>query len=353
MCVCLFICTRAFVTESVYFCLFSLSVPSHLLSLSHTHNTLAEMNDNYFLIRQEGFDAVSKLKSDLCLGTSTAVISRNGCGKSSTLAYLAQFAAHEDSGWLLLTTHGQEFPQEKRGFVYQDAADPAAEGLAQGKINPAVWHQPRYAADWLASLPTVGGNTRVLKTIPVSVDEYPYLASGEAEDVQTEFSLLDLVNYGATKETSVQVLADLMTEIRKLDPANGTKVLVLVDDYNVWDERSDFYEPVKVSKIPARQLGLVRWFDSLVKDTPKAGAAFFAHARHNLLRRMPEHIADADAVVEVAKYSDHELATVLHHYKTGEFLHTQRGEFDERFFGKVKCLTGGNPKEVFKLAFLL
>lgn len=306
-----------------------------------------EINDSggYLCVRPVMHETIARFNpehKDSLAGKSTAVVGRVGTGKSVLLHYAAQYAL--ENQWILLSTNGLEFPYEKLGFI-KPTAEPSRENL-----EDLIWHQPNYTQAWFKELISV--NEVPFKRVTLK-NQYGELFGEEGQSANA--TLYDLVHVGAENiDSSVAVLDAFVAEIQQVTAEEPT-VLTVVDDYNRWDEQSEFYEPIKVQRIPARQLGLVQAFDALIKQPPATGVSLFAPTSTGLLRHMQYHVAAADETVETAKYTDGELHSAVFHYTISSLISydTIPEGIDKNFIGRVKMMTGSCPKEVYEFAMLL
>lgn len=246
----------------------------------------------YHMIRQPGLDIVQTLATVEAVGARNGgklpyalnkrvfgLRGASGCGKSATLHYLAQYAREQsrsnpDRPWLLVATRGEEFTRETRGFI------------APSLTKPGVFDQALYTMEFFANMLKTEGEA--LKRIKLKRGakyddvQWPEGAKGE--------TLFDLVSLASTdREQAPRLLYDFTAELKR---ATEVPVLVLLDDYNIWDQPTEFIEPLTYDKMHARRLALVDAF-SWFAQKPPVSTQQQAYSRRTKpgtqTIRMPQH----------------------------------------------------------------
>lgn len=302
------------------------------------------------MIRQVAWDSVNSVKNGSAVGTITAVMGRKGTGKTQCLNYLAQYGYESEK--LVISTQGLEFTHEVLGFV--ESNDDRKEGVE-------IFDQPVYTKDWFGRL--CANNESALKKIALKGDYSTFdfeWKEGEVTDERfvkeadtKQRTLYDLVSLGARNvATSADLLYRFVDEIYAIS-SSEPDVIVIVDDMNFWDHPSEFLHPRRVKPIPSRQLALVDAISKFTKEAPSRSSVFFTMSPRGFMRHGSQHLANANKIVEVEKYTDAELLTALRHYKISRLIEHPTERMDLKWVAWMKGFSGAVPLEVFALAKIL
>lgn len=272
---------------------------------SHLQRSVSEemmATGGYMMVREPGYTLVQKLKtiySNTLLSMEErekidrdnsldrlkriyGIRGSTGCGKSAALHYAVQYAREQNKQtplhpWLIITTRGEEFTQEKRGRIVESS-------VRDGKYDQAL-----YTADFFANmlktesaaLEKIKLKTDMSKTIdwsPVTEteiaqaeeEEKTYAGAQNRENIQYSSiegkTLLDLVTRGSIDIAQSPRILYAFTE--ELNVATEIPTLIAIDNLNVWDAVSDFVVPFTYNAMPARQLALVDAFAQFTKKPP-------------------------------------------------------------------------------------
>jgi len=139
-----------------------------------------------------------------------------------------------------------------------------------------------------------------------------------------------------------EMMYDFVEEIKQ---ATEVKVMVLMDNANVWDQHSKFRLPSNPFKtIPNKQLSMVNAFSSFMTKGPVSGMSVFALTSHATMNYAKTHLQNATYTIKQDIYNDTEISNTTSHYKLSNLIHA---EVDNFLLGRIKGLTGGVPKDMF------
>jgi hypothetical protein len=130
----------------------------------------------------------------------------------------------------------------------------------------------------------------------------------------------------ATLNTDIAglIMYDFVEEIKL---ATEVKTLVLVDNFNVWDQDSQFRRPDNpFKKIKNRELSMVDAFMGFYKGQGiKNGLSVFAMTSHATQNMGLKHLKECTFTIKQEVYSDEELKNAVLHYKvhTHPFTHAE------------------------------
>jgi len=317
----------------------------------------------YMMIRPAGLEVVQSLKSiyqhsadpsafaaaqasDRKLAKRVLGIRGNsGCGKSATLHQAVQLAraqslSNPSRPWLILATRGEEFTQEKRGFIKASA------------VKAGVYDQALYTMDYFSKI--VVSEESALKLMPLqtgpSVDEeyLPFLTWKNGSDNAEGRTMYDLAQLAATdREQAPRALYAFMQQLKV---PTACPVLIAIDNLNVWDQVCEFIEPYTYEQMQPRKLALVDAFDYFTKRAPATGATVWAlTTRYATLDHAFRHF-DRPQVrgIDTFWYSAREYRHCMIHYSVSEFI---LGVVNTDLLERVAGLTGRVPRDVFEQAF--
>lgn len=316
------------------------------LCLSIAHKMLFEATlSEHMMIRQPTFDLIQVLNEikaedtqDSANGKSVGVHGPRGTGKSLTLNLVAQYALQND--WLLIACRGEDLVRDLLGFI------------SPSEQKPGIFEQNRYAREWCRYMLESQGNK--LKRIKLK-NKYDY--TWKSPETGTDALGLECEEEGVTLhdlatqatinvETAASVVYDIVKELELVEPEE-MKVMVVMDNVNVWDQNSRFRFPDSPHKsIPARQLSMVDAFSRFMLPKPLgSGLSVWAITAggHATLTQSQGHLAATDFAIGTSIYDDDEFVSSLSHCKTSKLI---QSDVDPFFIARVKGLTGNVPRDV-------
>lgn len=160
--------------------------------------------------------------------------------------------------------------------------------------------------------------------------------------------MFDLVTLASTDRAQApRLLYDFTAELKR---STEVPVLVLVDALNVWDQVTDFVEPLTYKKMEARRLALVDAFSWFTQKPPGNGLSVWSlTTQYATLKHSFRHFTfPAVEGLDSFWYSQQEFKHCLVHYSVSEFI---LSDIDQELLVRINGLTGKVPREVFKQAF--
>jgi hypothetical protein len=320
-------------------------------SLRHcTNEVYRACLSDYLMIRQPTYDVLQALKEiqagaeDNASGKSVAFHGPRGTGKSISLNLLAQYALQNN--WLVIGTRGEDFAGDKLGFIYPS------------KAKPNIYSQDRYAREWCRKmLKEQGDKLRKIKLkrsysytwkSPLTGPE----SKGRSCD-QMGVTVHDLFTQALIDtSTAANIVYDFVEELKIMEPSEG-KVLVLMDNINVWDQGTKFRSNKATRRcLRGWELSMVDAFRYFMRKGPVNGMSAWAItcAGYATLTQCNAHIRHAHFEVRSGIYSDDELMSAISHYKASKIL---TSEVDAFLVARMKGLTGSVPKDLHFDAVLL
>lgn len=312
------------------------------------------MAGSYLLLRQPMFDllqAATEIATDAPVnakGSAIGVHGQRGGGKTALLNMLAVFALQNFQDWLFLGTRGEEFMVDLHG------------GIKPSTRKPGVFNQGRNSREYLRNLMATEGDK--LKSVKLKRQyDYPWINVALINSGATivgeqarEGAVAPTDLYGLCEQAvyDVELAADIFYDfIQEIKLATEIKTMVLIDNLNVWDQMSEFRDPANpYKKIAARNLSMINAFQTFQSSGPVNGLSVFAMTSHATLNFGRKHLQEATYAVEQKVYTNDELKTAYIHYKASRMLKSDLSPF---LMARVKCLTGGVPRDAFFDAALI
>lgn len=328
-----------------------------------------EFTHGFMLVRQPMVDAVTFLRengNDISLPfppsreTGYAPAAKNlaiiyghrGTGKSTTLAYAAEWARH--AGWLVVGTSIDTWARDPLGLIQPSASRPhvftqplfSREFLEKfGVENSAILSQIPLQGDYAAwpwagaqhpmfEPPLTDADARIALPFPAK-DSLPRPTAAPA-------TLLDLCALGAWR-------TDLATEALyafywELQHTTAVPVLFAIDNINGMDMLSDFVHPQRVTKLPARRLAGVDALANVIDCPPRRGAVIVATSMRNFPSNNAQEMHDrAGTHVQTKRYSPMELQVMIEHYVVSKATHA---EPNLTLLRRTEVATGNVPSDV-------
>jgi len=301
-----------------------------------------EESEKELVARQEGGEegastTADSVTKDLAFGKSAAVHGPRGSGKSMALSLVHQYALQRD--YLVIACRGEDFLRDLFGFI------------TPSTTREGIYNQDRYAKEWCkAMLATHATKLRAIKLkrsyeytwkSPVNGPE----ATGDS--CENEGTTLHDLFTMSTLQTDLAagIVYDIVEELVLTKP-DEPRVMVLMDNVNLWDMDSKFRRPdCAYKKIPARKLSMIDAFSKFQTTGPGSGMSVFAITcgKHATLTMSRKHLAEANFAVGTSVYSDDEFVNCVSHFKTSSLISS---DVDPFYLARMKGLTGNVPRDV-------
>eukprot|EP00461_Guttulinopsis_vulgaris_P000459 UN00459 len=159
-------------------------------------------------------------------------------------------------------------------------------------------------------------------------------------------TLYDLAAVGAWRfDLAARSSTDFLEELRS---QSQYPVLVAIDDYNAFKQRSDYLNPANLRvRLDANRLTFVRSLENLVQNPPIRGCTLVATSSKFTQFRVEQILESSGEQFFVKAYTNPELQTVLEHYQTSRFI---LGQMDIEFLRRCQATTGNMPRLVREFA---
>lgn len=293
----------------------------------------------HIMVRQSAFDVMQALNQvgQGAEGRSIGVHGPRGCGKSTTLHLLAQYGFQND--YLVIANRGEDFVRDLLGFITPSSS------------REGIFMQDRYAREWCKAL--LESQADKLRRIKLKNKyDYPWKSPPDGPEAlglsceQRGQTLHDLCTQAALDtDKAGEIVYEVVAELQ-LATVDECKVLVILDNINVWDMPSQFRRPECAYKnVHSRELSMVDALGHFQRVGPSSGMSVFAITAggYATLNQSQKHLAEADYTVQVGAFSDDELVACMAHCKASNLI---TSDVDPFFIARVKGLTGNVPRDV-------